>query len=373
MDTKNKHRLLGVDLVRGIATLAVIFIHSPFDHVPYNPESMVFQNIFLFAVPFFLATAFYFYALKPSAAMNREFWRLRFQRIMIPYLLWSLIYFCIQFFIFFGRSHKVEKLTALLADPVGIIFLGGAFGHLYFLPLLFSGTALTILGYYLHKSRVNISILAGLAAFSLVLYKVLLDLDFLFRWDQLFAFRALLDSWQLLEPWHTFFRLILVLLSWWVLCLPYLLGSMMIVKVVQSLDDLKTIQQSRIRWLVLFSSMVYLFIYMAFYRATSLDLGVILTAYVLLVMGIFFSPYLKESKLIQSVSLCSFGIYLIHQPVLFYIVRKLIIAKLLPDLAAQGSILSMVVSSSLCFLLSWLSVAILIRNRVIARYLFGLF
>ena len=119
--------------------------------------------------------------------------------------------------------------------------------------------------------------------------------------------------------------------------------------------------------------MVYLLIYMTFYRATSLDLGVIFTAYVLLVMGIFFSPYLKESKLIQSVSLCSFGIYLIHQPVLFYIVRRLIIAKLMPELAAQVSIPSMVVSSSLCFLLSWLSVAILIRNKIIARYLFGLF
>lgn len=199
MDMKNKHRLLGIDLARGIAVFAVIFIHSPFDHVPYNPGSMVFKNMFLFAVPFFLATAFYFYALKPSAVMTWEFFQSRFQRIMIPCLLWSLIYFCIQFMILW-RSHKTEKLTALLADPVGIIFLGGAYGHLYFLPLLFSGTALTILGYYLHKSRVNISILAVLTAFSLALYKVLLDLDLLFRWDQPFAFRALLDSWQLLEP-----------------------------------------------------------------------------------------------------------------------------------------------------------------------------
>jgi peptidoglycan/LPS O-acetylase OafA/YrhL len=372
MAISKQNRLLGVDLMRGIATLAVVFLHSPFTNVPYAPESAAFKSIFLFAVPFFLATSFYFYALKLSSVMDWEFWRLRFQRIMIPYLLWSLIYFCLQFIVFW-RSHNIKKLTELLSDPVGIIFCGGGAGQLYFLPILFSGTALMIFGFYLQKRKINIKVLASLTVLSLIFYTVLLDLDLLFKWDQPFAFRMLLESWKLLEPWYTFFRLILVLLSWWIMCLPYLLGSMILVQVVRKFDEEKKIQILKIRWWAAFGSIFYLFMYVVFCRASHLDLWVIFAAYSLLILGFLISPYIKFSKMINSISLCSFGIYLVHQPIIFYVVRQLIVVKLMPELSVQVTILSMLISSLLCFLISWLLMTVLIRNKSMARYLFGLF
>ncbi len=370
---KNKHSLSGVSLARGIAVFAVVFIHSPFADVPYEPSAKAFINIFAFAVPFFLASAFYFYALKLNAIINWNFWQLRFQRVMIPYFSWSLIYLGIQCIIFW-RSHDSERLNMLFSDPIGIIFLGKAAAHLYFLPLLFFGTYLVILGDYLQKIKLHISILSVLTVLSLALYKVLFDLDLLFTWNQPFAFRVFLDSWHFSEPWYTLFRLILVLFSVWIICLPYLLGSILLVKVLQKLDDPKIVHQPIFRWSVLFFCTIYLliYIYMALTNSTFLDIWAILAAYLLLGISIFVSPYLKESGLVKNISLCSFGIYLIHQPVLFYVVRHLIISNFIPGLAAQVSILSILIGSLLCFLLSWLLVSIMIRNKITARCLFGI-
>jgi hypothetical protein len=372
-DMKTKPNLSGVSLARGIAVFAVVFIHSPFVDVPYEPSAKAFSNIFAFAVPFFLASAFYFYALKLNAIINWNFWQLRFQRIVVPYFSWSLIYLGVQC-ITFWRSHDSERLNILLSDPIGIIFLGKAAAHLYFLPLLFFGTSLVIVGDYLQRIRLNISILSILMVLSLALYKVLFELNLLFTWNQPFAFRAFLDSWHFSEPWYTLFRLILVLFSVWIICLPYLLGSMLLVEVLHKLNDTKIIQQPIFRWSLLFFCTIYLFIYiyMALTNSTSLNIWAILAAYSLLGISVFVSPYLKESRLVKNISFCSFGIYLIHQPVLFYVVRHQIISKFIPGLAAQVSILSMSIGSLLCFLLSWLLVSIMIRNKIMARYLFGI-
>ncbi len=58
---------------------------------------------------------------------------------MIPYALWSLIYLAVRAFKF---AKTPEGIGLLSQDPIFLVFLGGAAIHLYFLPLLFTGSLL---------------------------------------------------------------------------------------------------------------------------------------------------------------------------------------------------------------------------------------
>jgi peptidoglycan/LPS O-acetylase OafA/YrhL len=65
---KNKPQLLGVDLVRGISAYAVVFVHSGDETLglPISQDAVTLRLYCYFAVPFFLATAFYFLISKPE-------------------------------------------------------------------------------------------------------------------------------------------------------------------------------------------------------------------------------------------------------------------------------------------------------------------
>ena len=91
---KEKQRLLGIDLFRGIAAYAVILVHSGDETwgIPVDQSASEFRHLFYFAVPFFLATSFYFTTSKPNINVYRKFWLSRFQRILIPYLVSMLVY-----------------------------------------------------------------------------------------------------------------------------------------------------------------------------------------------------------------------------------------------------------------------------------------
>jgi peptidoglycan/LPS O-acetylase OafA/YrhL len=79
---------------------------------------------------------------------------------------------------------------------------------------------------------------------------------------------------------------------------------------------------------------------------------------------------LKSKKnIIINLGNCSFGIYLIH-PFLINAV-KYIIAILYHRFTQEVTIMSMLSFSILSFLLSWLLVYFLIKNKRVAKYLFG--
>ncbi len=75
---------------------------------------------------------------------------------------------------------------------------------------------------------------------------------------------------------------------------------------------------------------------------------------------------LKDSKFVASLGACSFGIYLIH-PIPMNLVKGLIV-RVFPTLSQQVSIASMLTFSVSSFLLSWLIVSLLSRNKMIAKY-----
>ncbi|SRR5579883_1404735 len=136
-----KRRLVGIDLLKGVAAYAVVFIHSlggPFGNTGFWAEKI---GLFFtgFAVPFFLATSFYLMAQKLYCSNSPYSLKSRLKNILTPYLIWTLIYLLF-------RTIKClvigdyQKISLLFSDPISILFFGGAAVQLYFIPLLMTGT-----------------------------------------------------------------------------------------------------------------------------------------------------------------------------------------------------------------------------------------
>lgn len=77
----------------------------------------------------------------------------------MPYLLWSLLYVVTKLAIAF-LAKETAQIPQILADPVAIVFLGGASYHLYFIPLLIAGTTLLYLANYLNQVKYSIFLLS---------------------------------------------------------------------------------------------------------------------------------------------------------------------------------------------------------------------
>ena len=59
----NNHKLLGIELCRGLATYAVILVHSGDESwgVATDPSAIAFRLYFYFGVPFFSRRRFLFF------------------------------------------------------------------------------------------------------------------------------------------------------------------------------------------------------------------------------------------------------------------------------------------------------------------------
>lgn len=141
-----QERLAGVDAFRGLAAFGVVVIHAGLVvGGSLTMAAQAWQDFFNgFAVPFFLAAAFFFAAITARTAGTGEttpsFGRWlarRAERLLVPYAGWALIYSA-------ARTAKAllrHQPTAWSpwTDPVGLFLSGGGAVALYFLPLLFVG------------------------------------------------------------------------------------------------------------------------------------------------------------------------------------------------------------------------------------------
>jgi surface polysaccharide O-acyltransferase-like enzyme len=86
-ENMKKEKLLGIELCRRLSTYAVVLVHSRDETwgLPVDPRAIRFRLNFCFAVPFFLAAAFYFMISKLGTTYSLKFWRLRIERILISY------------------------------------------------------------------------------------------------------------------------------------------------------------------------------------------------------------------------------------------------------------------------------------------------
>lgn len=357
------HRAAGIDLCRGLAAFAVILVHSGDETwgVPISDRAIQFRYLFYFAVPFFLAASFFFSTKRTPLKIDRVFWQKKFQRIVLPYLCWSLLYVVTKLAIAFV-TQETAQMRQLVADPVAVIFMGAASYHLYFLPLLLVGMTLLYLANYLSQVKYSIFLLSFLATVSISLYQLLMISKNDFNLDSYDAFVQLFPAanWDniLAQVW----RCILVNLAWLIRCLPYFAIALL----------LQAILRKDTQWLdrpanvtAIFGFFLLVDILGAKYLPNAVS--ELLIAYSLLLFGIAVSKHISNSSLITNLGLCSFGIYLIH-PLVKSIV-EILLTKTIPQVTQSVSITSMLIYSSSSFLLSWLAISLIQKNKLIAKYI----
>jgi hypothetical protein len=130
----------GIDLTRGLASYNVVVAHSGFGlKVPMTPAADAFSGLTSFAVPFFLSTSLYFRA--DRTGQNSAELKDRLLRLFFPYLIWSAIYLLAHLgkLLVLRQGHLIPALLRSIPEH---LLCGSAAVHLYFFPLLATGTVL---------------------------------------------------------------------------------------------------------------------------------------------------------------------------------------------------------------------------------------
>lgn len=350
-----QQRLTGVDLFRGIAVYAVIILHSD-EGIPVLPAgwNQIVQFSY-FAVPFFLATSFYLAIAKLYASGKFQL-NLRLQRLVIPYVFWTIFYLAYKTAKYLV-DNRPERLSVVFRDPFALIFCGGAAFHLYFLPLLITGTVLIKFVELWHKKKIKLNILISLLALSLIGYEILIVSGNDFNIKAGIAFESLLPNNNL----NPLLRLILVVLAWSIRCLPYILLALFL-------------NHSRVsQYLPRFNSktalaLLFIFLTLNSFGHYFLPQGIeeVIVGYAALLGAIYLSSViLPASPVIFNLGLCSFGIYLIHLLVVesFQIIGK----RVYPILLTEPSLFSLLIVTTLTFLISWMLISISLKIKWISR------
>lgn len=361
-----KRRLLGIDLCRGLAAFAVVVVHSGDETwgVPVSYWALQFRLLFYFAVPFFLAVSFFFTTQNFNKNVSSQFLRTKFQRILIPYVVWSIFYLVFGA-IFYLLTHQSDRLNQLWQDPIAVIFFGSASYHLYFLPLLFSGTLLVFLTNKLIIPKNGIISISFLAIFSIITNELVAQSGNLFQLNPPLAFPKLLNSIEYNSIGYQIARFILMEVAWILKCLPYVCIAIVLNYSLKHINH--SFLKSRSSILLFLTTFLLTNIFREEFVIG--ELSQLIIAFSLLLFGICLSPHLTENNIIKSIGNCSFGIYLIH-PILKRIIT--IIANfILPQLTVKVTVVSMLYFSISTFLLSWLVVLLLMQNKQMSKYMFG--
>lgn len=359
---EKKQKLVGIDLVRGLAIYAVVILHSD-EGILVPPVGWnAIAQFSSFAVPFFLATSFYLVVNKIYTS-GQNSWKSRLRRLLIPYLFWSGVYL-LQKSLKYLIKTDFNQLSQVFHDPVALIFFGDAAIHLYFLPLLFAGTVFIIkVDHSLIKNQSLFSLVLLLIA-SIVLYEYLISSGNSFHLDSKTGFQQLLASVWSAGNKNPIIRVCLGELALLIRCLPYILMAM----VLNHPTIKKNLKFSLISTSFLFIGFIVVNLFGSLFLPTAIY--EITRGYTALLLAISCSTNLKENRIITSLGSCSFGIYLLHLLVVevFQSLEKRVYA----ITGIQTSILTLLLFSVFTFLVSWLATHLLMRKKSISKLMFGL-
>jgi surface polysaccharide O-acyltransferase-like enzyme len=389
----SKSRFLGIDLFRGLAAFAVVMIHAG-GEIVYSESGTLTPDLWVriltqacqFAVPFFLATSFYFVVGKllksPEKFSGREFLRSRVTRLLLPYVLWSLIYLTFRAV----KAAQSGDLAQLVQDPIFLIFFGGSGIHLYFLPLLFTGSLLIPLLQSFASSHAPFGLsLKQLSVSSFLLFVCLVFYEWMFTSGNFFslganclespqscsvAFQAIVNgnvAWQ----GNPVLRWLATELAWIIRCSIYIFASAVLVHpFVQTY--IKNLPPKHIwLWFAVFAIATIggelEWFKVIYFPITLYEMGV---SYGLFLCGLALSRSLPQHQWIQNIGSASFGIYLIHYLILVICAQAMtkLLGNVIPNLPP---IIFMVTLAGICFALSWLSTHFLSKQPLLRRSLFG--
>lgn len=357
-------RLIGIDLFRGLATFAVVILHTGKGVEVIPARWSLIMDFALFAVPFFLALSFYLSFDKLYSTPDRYPLLSRLSRILIPYFLWSALYLLYRA-IKYSLTGDFNKSIELVSDPLSLICFGGASPPLYFIPLLAIGMVLIKLAELPIGKNVSLRILAISCVLATLLYNVLLISGNSYDIITHLAFQPLLVANFPLEKSNSIVRLISVIVASSIRLLPYILAAMMLTHPSAGKFRLNFIKRYPLLWLVVFLVINIFgshFLPQSFYE--------IARGYSALIAALSCSlPNLKFNHLIESLGLCSFGIYLNH----FFIIEvfQSIAKRIYPDHIYHINTELLVLTSIAILAISWLITLLLMKSKKISKPLFG--
>ncbi len=134
-------KLPEIDVLRTFAMLAVVAIHMlnlPVSDLEVGTKGQGFffllRGMLIFAVPCFLfvGTLMVSHSAGPRPIEYKSFYRKKWIRVAVPYLLWSAFYMLLLLII---GGYDIESLK----NPATIFYLlayGNSYEHLYFMPIL---------------------------------------------------------------------------------------------------------------------------------------------------------------------------------------------------------------------------------------------
>lgn len=122
-------------VLRLIATVAVIAIHTTSQDMTLSFLGYYGNQLARFSVPMFLIlSGFLLFQsdLTDGLLPLSQFYRKRFRRILLPYILWTIFYSLILHYYFNGTQNA----HMILPDMIRHFFLGNGFTHLYFVVII---------------------------------------------------------------------------------------------------------------------------------------------------------------------------------------------------------------------------------------------
>lgn len=362
---EKKQRLIGLDLFRGIAAYAVVILHADEGLTVQSGIWSAILNFSAFAVPFFLATSFYLTISKLYTSGGSYAWWSRLPRLLLPYGFWSLLYLCHKV-LKYVIKHEPDKIRELLQDPLGLIFLGKAAFHLYFIPLLLAGTVFVIVAEYLIRKRVKLGALLGGLILSLLIYECYRAFLYGVAPDQANLDTAAQGIRSLTSPkehGNAFIRLLLVELGYMARCLPYIAVALLLnhpsIRGRLLKFDTKDTAVLLAAFLILNAFSVPLL------PQTVHELA---RGYSALLLAVALSTNLKANVIIASLGNCSFGIYLMHLLVLEVCSS---LAQKMDLFTGQIAVLTLLAATTLSFSISWVVTSVLMKQKPVAKLMFG--
>ena len=343
-NSSEKQRLVGLDLFRAIAAFAVVILHSD-EGISSQPAGWsAILDFSGFAVPFFLAAAFYLVMRKICGEQKPIAWKPRLSRLLIPYGVWSLIYLG-QNSLRFIAKHQPEKLQGLADNFLGLIFLGQSAFHLYFIPLLVAGLLLVWAIEPLLRRRFSLLTQVGFVVASLIVYQSY----------RLFVASPIAESSQAVT-------VALTVAGYAVRCLPYITIALLLNHATVR-DRLLKLNGKDALLLLLAFGVINTVQPPLLLRS----IHELLVGYSALLLALALSSLLRDNRVVTSLGYCSFGIYLMQ---LLWLDLCWSVLKRF-DLGSAPSTPVLLLVAALGFGLSWGMTALLMKQKRLSRVLFG--
>lgn len=360
-------RLTGIDLFRGIGIIAVVILHANQGLVAVPSSWNRIINFASFAVPFFLATSFYLAAQKLYSSKKPYDLKSRTLRLLIPYIFWSL------FYLFYKISKSlitgdVIRMYGLLQDPSALIFCGGASFHLYFLPLLLTGT-LTIKAFenLIKERKIRFHILLPSFLISLIFYEAALTSGNEFNPGLNTAFQPFISSIFSSYEQNLVVKTVSFELAWIFRCLPYTLLAVTLAHPLVNERLSKQIQKPEAT-VILLTTFLIVNSLSSFFPLHSLH--ELSRGYIALLSALSLSNWLnKNNSLIKNLSTCSFGIYLAHVvPIEFF---QIIENRSGTNFISRTTTLNLLIFSVIVLLTTWIVVYFFTKSKFLSKLMFG--